>query len=159
MNVEIGTETPIFLFWEYLFRNFGILSLQCIGLPFYCSFVREVAITWMHIWDQFKTYVWANSLVFFFSMTAAACFLPLPSLSPPQKKKKSPNFTIGNKGENWQQGGKLASRMDAYNLNNFVITCFAAFGNRAKSDCTFFSLYFIYQANFWRMKGLTMRIF
>jgi hypothetical protein len=29
MNVEIGTETPIFLFWDYLFRNFGILSLQC----------------------------------------------------------------------------------------------------------------------------------
>jgi hypothetical protein len=30
MNIEIGTETPIFLFGEYLFRNFGILSLQCI---------------------------------------------------------------------------------------------------------------------------------
>jgi hypothetical protein len=29
MNLEIGTETPIFLFWEYLFRNFGVLSLQC----------------------------------------------------------------------------------------------------------------------------------
>ncbi len=29
MNVEIGTETPIFLFWEYLFRKSGILSLQC----------------------------------------------------------------------------------------------------------------------------------
>jgi hypothetical protein len=29
MNVEIGTETQIFLFWEYLFQNFGILSLQC----------------------------------------------------------------------------------------------------------------------------------
>jgi hypothetical protein len=29
MNVEIGTETPIFPFWEYLFRNFGNLSLQC----------------------------------------------------------------------------------------------------------------------------------
>jgi hypothetical protein len=29
MNVEIGTETPIFLFWEYLFQNFGMLSLQC----------------------------------------------------------------------------------------------------------------------------------
>ncbi len=25
MNVEIGTETPIFLFWEYLFRNLCIL--------------------------------------------------------------------------------------------------------------------------------------
>ncbi len=31
MNVEIGTETPIFLFWEYLFQIFGILSLQCIA--------------------------------------------------------------------------------------------------------------------------------
>jgi hypothetical protein len=30
MNVEIGTETPIFLFWEYLFKNFGIFSLQCV---------------------------------------------------------------------------------------------------------------------------------
>jgi hypothetical protein len=30
MNVEIETETPIFPFWEYLFRSFGILSLQCI---------------------------------------------------------------------------------------------------------------------------------
>ncbi len=29
MNMEIGTKTPIFLFWEYLFQNFGILSLQC----------------------------------------------------------------------------------------------------------------------------------
>ncbi len=29
MNVKIGTEAPIFLFWEYLFRNFGILSFQC----------------------------------------------------------------------------------------------------------------------------------
>jgi hypothetical protein len=30
MNVEIGTEAPIFLFWEYLFLIFGILSLQCV---------------------------------------------------------------------------------------------------------------------------------
>ncbi len=29
MNVEIGTETQIFLFWENLICNFGILSLQC----------------------------------------------------------------------------------------------------------------------------------
>ena len=32
MNVEIGTETPIFLFCEYLFQIFGILSLQCVSL-------------------------------------------------------------------------------------------------------------------------------
>jgi hypothetical protein len=29
MNVEIGTEAPILLFWEYLFQIFVILSLQC----------------------------------------------------------------------------------------------------------------------------------
>jgi hypothetical protein len=34
MNVEIGTEAPIFLFWEYLFQIFGILSLQCVCLQY-----------------------------------------------------------------------------------------------------------------------------
>jgi hypothetical protein len=31
MNLEIGTEAPIFLFWEYLFQIFGILYFQCAG--------------------------------------------------------------------------------------------------------------------------------
>jgi hypothetical protein len=42
MNVEIGTEAPIFLFWEYLFQIFGILSFQCMDIgQFRTSEVRK----------------------------------------------------------------------------------------------------------------------
>jgi hypothetical protein len=37
-NFTHSTETPIFLFWEYLFRNFGNLSLQCV--------IEEDSIGW-----------------------------------------------------------------------------------------------------------------
>ncbi len=30
VNVEIGTVAAQFLFWEYLYRIFGICSLQCV---------------------------------------------------------------------------------------------------------------------------------
>jgi hypothetical protein len=51
MNVEIGTEAPIFLFWEYLFQIFGILSLQCKAKIVIKS-LRETS--WRKRWDGRK---------------------------------------------------------------------------------------------------------
>ncbi len=45
MNVEIGIEAPIFLFWEYLFQIFGILSLQC-GTVVHISFNFILQTCW-----------------------------------------------------------------------------------------------------------------
>ncbi len=55
MNVEFGTETPVFLFWEYLFQNFGILSLQCsVSLTVHyagVNFRKSFAAVGMWDWD------------------------------------------------------------------------------------------------------------
>jgi hypothetical protein len=42
MNVEIRTVAVRFLFWEYLFRIFGVGSLQCVyrAQRYTCTYVR-----------------------------------------------------------------------------------------------------------------------
>ncbi len=57
MNVEIGTEAPIFLFWEYLFQILGILSLQCSCLPlvigtFLSIYLCDVSSLVNCLWDE-----------------------------------------------------------------------------------------------------------
>jgi hypothetical protein len=47
LNVEIGTEAPIFLFWEYLFQIFGILSLQCTVGTHTTNQLGKVDIGWI----------------------------------------------------------------------------------------------------------------
>ncbi len=43
MNMEIGTEASIFLFWEYLFRIFGILSLQSGSWTYFKTGIKRGA--------------------------------------------------------------------------------------------------------------------
>ncbi len=52
MNVEIGTEAPIILFWEYLFQIFGILSLQCN---------TQIVNLWIQNPDPWQNTDWAQA--------------------------------------------------------------------------------------------------
>ncbi len=65
MNVEIGTEAPIFLFWEYLFQIFGILSLQCgLWTVHYCCIIFEnILSTFTSITLSIRELLWYTQSV------------------------------------------------------------------------------------------------
>jgi hypothetical protein len=56
MNVGTGTVAAQFLSWEYLFRTFGIVSLQCGSLTLVSRTYGGGNMTGEPMWDC--SYVW-----------------------------------------------------------------------------------------------------
>jgi hypothetical protein len=84
VNEEIRTEAAQLLFWEYLFRIFGIVTLQCMTYHDLLTPASQFAKLYWRIWG-FAGYTTENDLVSPREQPNSGN--AAPNIGPPQTKE------------------------------------------------------------------------
>ncbi len=132
MNVKIGTEALIFLFWEYLFHIFSILSLLCPS-PYYGMGMGAQSFIDCHPCKR----AWGMKLQrppsLDYSLGHEASYTAIPQLRPGCKKLQrmpSPDYGLGHEAsKNSIPRLRLGHKATQTAIADFCL------GHKASLDC------------------------